>query len=984
MRRRLIEAPNPQSHPKAERPLFGRKELVDGLGRAVRESQLTALLGAVGTGKSAVVDTLLLELTDVFSKISCMAIQKNDLCAGVIARAERLLDIVPGMLLEARSPELLVLEDAQNLEIDELHRLIHELRRSSSLHVLLVSRSNVPMRGLEDAFVLDLPKMDEGALRDFWLMLEEVHGPTPSGAMDAAVVGLPTPGRLRALYAEAAFGKDALLAANDSELDQFCLQLLSALDFPLGFDSLLALAPELELEGEAALAALVDRQIVEKNSDGAFSFVQTEKVAASKETSLVEEQRRALHGRISDGLEKWPAWIPDCTDRLLAQIRHLHGAKRFSDVCSLVSRGTKNVSGLGSIREILFLLLQLRRAEYETVIAELASFQGLVGLSLQNAGKTISVPTAKMHFCSGSIQEANNILKSLEGDASQAVLASALCAKIEMECVRGDLAAVKENVAKLANLDLGAMGRESKATAAIANAEASLLVLDSNGARQAVSRFQLDELDAPIRVKIMLVLGRAYVMEGRMQQAQEVFKNASQIVNDFDLGGHARYLAFQQAILLTELSVEMPTATAKLKWVVEQSRLVGDEVLALRAEAVLAHALINTGKHSLALETATAAHKGAIAIGLPKTAAEAELAIGLIEFAACRFDKFVSHVTSVANASGACSKTRGIATSHLRAHLKEECNDEELLSLPSLRTVHIADPTKAMVLAKDLCAKAEREGAGFVMAEALAIIARLQAARGEQNGALLSAERAIALAEKHGTLQPKVAGLLVSASIHRERGEQGKAEIQASTAEQIARENGLVILKVVASRAREILAASNDSSGTDSLGEFSAATHPELSEAGIESAGHMLSELGLMAARPYRIVSAEGDASFVADAGPELLGLNTRVLAIDGVREVVYRLGKQVADLRRRTLLKKLLFLFASNPTTVFSKETIVETVWEVEYHPLRHDAALFTNIMRIRRLLGDDGAELIRVSEEGYRFSPPKDFLYVEMIDKK
>jgi DNA-binding response OmpR family regulator len=99
------------------------------------------------------------------------------------------------------------------------------------------------------------------------------------------------------------------------------------------------------------------------------------------------------------------------------------------------------------------------------------------------------------------------------------------------------------------------------------------------------------------------------------------------------------------------------------------------------------------------------------------------------------------------------------------------------------------------------------------------------------------------------------------------------------------------------------------------------------------------------------------------------------------VREVIVRLGRPVADLRRRSLLKRLLFLFAAQPGRIFSKEEIVQTVWAVEYHPLRHDAALFTNIMRIRRLLGRDGAELIRVGEDGYRFTPGKDFLFVEPV---
>ena len=117
----------------------------------------------------------------------------------------------------------------------------------------------------------------------------------------------------------------------------------------------------------------------------------------------------------------------------------------------------------------------------------------------------------------------------------------------------------------------------------------------------------------------------------------------------------------------------------------------------------------------------------------------------------------------------------------------------------------------------------------------------------------------------------------------------------------------------------------------------------------------------------------------MADASPERLRMAERDLVVDGVRECIVRSGKSVADLRRRSLLKRLLFLFAAAPGRVFSKEEIVQTVWTVEYHPLRHDAALFTNIMRIRRLLGRDGAELIRVSEEGYRFTPARDFIFVE-----
>jgi DNA-binding response OmpR family regulator len=73
-----------------------------------------------------------------------------------------------------------------------------------------------------------------------------------------------------------------------------------------------------------------------------------------------------------------------------------------------------------------------------------------------------------------------------------------------------------------------------------------------------------------------------------------------------------------------------------------------------------------------------------------------------------------------------------------------------------------------------------------------------------------------------------------------------------------------------------------------------------------------------------------------------------------------------------------MLFLFAGAPGRLYSKEEIVQKIWSVEYHPLRHDAALFTNVMRLRRLLGPAGQDILRVAEGGYLLSAPRDFLFI------
>ncbi len=131
--------------------------------------------------------------------------------------------------------------------------------------------------------------------------------------------------------------------------------------------------------------------------------------------------------------------------------------------------------------------------------------------------------------------------------------------------------------------------------------------------------------------------------------------------------------------------------------------------------------------------------------------------------------------------------------------------------------------------------------------------------------------------------------------------------------------------------------------------------------------------------RTYRLVDPSGGQSDVVLADLDVLRLSDRSLAIDQTRHRVWRRGACVADLRRRTLLRSLLFLLAAQPRRLFAKEDIVRTVWGVDYHPLRHDPSLFTTVMRIRRLLGADGRELLESVGDGcYRFSPPPDFLFV------
>src|SRR5690606_35044736 len=108
---------------------------------------------------------------------------------------------------------------------------------------------------------------------------------------------------------------------------------------------------------------------------------------------------------------------------------------------------------------------------------------------------------------------------------------------------------------------------------------------------------------------------------------------------------------------------------------------------------------------------------------------------------------------------------------------------------------------------------------------------------------------------------------------------------------------GLPVHRLVAV---EALAAIRGCANTD--GEHAIAA--TMAQAAIDEAGRILADLGLTTVRPYRVVLAGGHESFVAEANAGALQLGERSLAIDGVRELIFRNGEQTADLRRRSLLK--------------------------------------------------------------------------------
>ena len=142
-----------------------------------------------------------------------------------------------------------------------------------------------------------------------------------------------------------------------------------------------------------------------------------------------------------------------------------------------------------------------------------------------------------------------------------------------------------------------------------------------------------------------------------------------------------------------------------------------------------------------------------------------------------------------------------------------------------------------------------------------------------------------------------------------------------------------------------------------------------------------LAELGLLCERRFRTVDAEGRSRFFETHADAALGAAARSLFLDGKHETIVRVGRVAVALSRRSLLKQLLYFFARAPGVTFDKEQIVTAVWHAPYDPSRHDSALFTSVMRVRRLLGVEGVEWLRAVDGGYRFCPPHDFVFVEKL---
>jgi DNA-binding response OmpR family regulator len=426
----------------------------------------------------------------------------------------------------------------------------------------------------------------------------------------------------------------------------------------------------------------------------------------------------------------------------------------------------------------------------------------------------------------------------------------------------------------------------------------------------------------------------------------------------------------------------LPAAEAELLARIAEARAGGAELRALHAERELAALYLLRGRTSRAAELAGAVIRRADEGGLGALAREARMISATADADDFRVEEALAAARILhpdPRATRVAARAAAWVGGATAPELGTDLDDQIAHADAAWSRGDTAAALEGLVRAAPL---AERAGRRATLARILADAARLHHALGHRSAAQSAAARALAEGAELGIDGAVARALLVNAALARDSGDLPIARTAADDALTVARVAALPIERAVAAGAAEALArAAGDMVVRETLANVTHAASATLTVAAQTAVDRMLAELGLAAGCAFRIVVADGASSYAASATPALAAIERRDLAIDGVNDRVIRRGRVIADLRRRTLLKRLLFLFAGAPGRLYPKEDIVSRVWGVSYHPLRHDAALFTNVMRLRRLLGENGQDILRVGEGGYRFVPPPDFLFVEKL---
>jgi tetratricopeptide (TPR) repeat protein len=848
---------------------------------------------------------------------------------------------------------------------------------------------------------------------------------------------------LRREYARAALGHDAWDTAALGQAARAALEAMAVVRVPVAPAGIAAMVPDAPAEDALAdlvVRQLIDP--MHDGRFLVHDVVRDQVLGAMQpgRRSALERAAAELILGMGKGPGRRPAWEAgddgalgsmDPVDRMREAALHLLSADEPDVALGHVLSRCEPSLRRGGCGEVLALLDILRASVAETTALDslrvrIAARRGRVAEALEIgvsasriAGQTAQslhpADAALLCYRAGDLDGARRLLQALlqSEDPDERCRAAAALVEIELACGDADAAEI---------LATGAFERDRAAIAESVRARLhmALAAVYTHAGRISAARAALSRAasagspGADLAAHIEARRGVCLAWEGRLSDAEAALVQAERTAREVDAEAVADEIRHCRSLVAMRRG-DLVEATELLHQLVTKRRQLGDEIGALAVEIDLARALVRRGEIARADELIAACTGAAARRGLHGLLASARLCSALIDMTELRLDAARAELASIAVHPGASAVDRAEAAA--LGLLARACQRDEVVTQDRARELAGEFDTELaraldtqLALAAERCddidasrarahlffmrghaegalgqacatiARAERAGRRAELAEALALSAHLLFARGDKAGAAAAATRAAREARRCGLTAVRLRALLVLAAVAREEGDARTAIAHVTEVAETAATAGLSIERLVAAEAAEVIHGGTASHpGQTEDGHVRSTARATMSRHALDSAARILADLGLTSARPYRVVLASGVDSFVAAADPERLRMSQRSLAIDGVRELIIRKGEILADLRRRTLLKRLLFLFAAAPGKTFSKEDLVLRIWELDYHPLRHDAALFTNIMRIRRLLGEDGAELIRVSEEGYRFVPPADFLFLD-----
>jgi DNA-binding winged helix-turn-helix (wHTH) protein/tetratricopeptide (TPR) repeat protein len=1000
---------------------------------------LVVVTGPAGVGKTALAREFV--TTAPYRNAAYVRCEQHDRVETIVARAERALDIVPGMLKQvmATEPRLLVLDELHRLSPDASARLLDGFfdgvgdkdAQATPVavmgRVLGLSRDVLPLRRGDSARTdLKLTGLAVDDARMLWSRLEEVFGPTPQAACDAAIErtrGVPL--ALRREYARAAVDKKAWDVSGLPESERRVLCAASVLRLPATPAALGVLLPSVAIE--KALRELVRRQLIDQLPDGRLEVHDVVRASALEALSKTErctlelgcaallddEDPRAVAWEQTDGAA---LAVAEPVDRLREAVRHLVEANELEKAEQRLLSSEALAARRGGGGEVLALLALFKDAGRSSaaltsleigVLARLGRVAEALELfdSLErdatdheSIAPELRLTAAELSLLQGDVAQAQARVRSLSDHIVPDVRARGLLVLARVEVERGNLEAARKKIKVAIDSDKGRQSAGLKARLRLL-----LALIDERDGQQAAARQILSRMSTMASLssgtdheaEVSAALSGCLAEEGRLTEAEQSLAVAERAAREHDRPALGDEIRRRRAVVLT-LAGRLRDAESALRDLSEKARARGDELSALRAEAELARVLLGRGRSKEASQLTQSMSAAASQRGLAVLAADARVARAEAELDELRLPSASELASTVVTDSLATGRARERAR---RLLLRVSAwNDktpldlipagpdaslEDLLCAAEITVVR-GDAVRALELYREVALHCERAGRRAELSRALAEVARLHLARGERPEAENAATRALSEGVSCGTDRAIARALLVRAALARDEGDLEVARASATDAFTVARAASLSIETYSCAAAAELICReAGDSASATLTGEHAyyarcgaAAT---LTQAARTAADRLLHDLGLIPARPFRMISAAGTSSYVAEVDPAMHRMDDRDLVIDGVRELILRSGKPVADLRRRSLLKKLLFLFCASPGKTFSKEDIVKRVWCVDYHPLRHDAALFTNIMRLRRLLGAQGEEILRVGEGGYRLVPPADFLFVD-----